>query len=119
MRGGVRRRDLTWRPIGRKHPVIAGLDLTVEPGERVLLVGPSGAGKSSILHALAAAFEAVYEWTGYYSYWDMDYKLAHLGFFVVSGVVVAGLGGYALVRALARAGVLDAFGAGREQATEV
>lgn len=55
MTGGVRLRDLTWRPIGRKHPVVAGLDLTVEPGERVLLVGPSGAGKSTILHALAGA----------------------------------------------------------------
>ena len=69
--------------------------------------------------AAAAAFEAVYEWTSYYSYYDFGYKLAHLGFFVVSGVVVAGFGGYALVRALARAGVLDAFPAGREQVAEV
>lgn len=69
--------------------------------------------------ASAAAFEAVYEWTSYYSYYDFGYKLAHLGFFVVSGVVVAGFGGYALVRALARAGVLDAFPAGREQVSEV
>lgn len=69
--------------------------------------------------AVAAIFESLYEWSSYYSYWDMDYKLAHLGFFVVSGVVVAGVGGYALVTALARAGVLDAFGAGREQVTEV
>ncbi|WP_228552720.1 MULTISPECIES: ATP-binding cassette domain-containing protein [Mumia] len=29
------------------------LDLTVEPGERVLLAGPSGAGKSTVLRALA------------------------------------------------------------------
>jgi len=35
--------------------VIAGLDLTIEPGERVLLAGPSGAGKSTLLHALAGA----------------------------------------------------------------
>ncbi len=55
MLGEVRLRDLTWRPIGRRAPVIAGLDLTVAPGERVLLVGPSGAGKSTILHALAGA----------------------------------------------------------------
>ena len=54
-RGGVRLRDVTWRPIGRRLPVIAGLDLDVEPGERVLLVGPSGAGKSTILHGLAGA----------------------------------------------------------------
>lgn len=68
---------------------------------------------------VAAAFEAVYEWTSYYADWDLGYKLAHLGFFAVSGAVIAGLGGYALVTALARAGVLDAFGPGREQATEV
>ena len=54
-RGEVRFRDFTWRPIGRRHPVVAGLDLTVEPGERVLLVGPSGAGKSTLLHGLAGA----------------------------------------------------------------
>ena len=53
--GGVRFRDFTWRPLGRRHPVIAGLDLTIGPGERVLLVGPSGAGKSTLLHALAGA----------------------------------------------------------------
>ena len=69
--------------------------------------------------AAAATFESLYEWTSYYSYWDRGYQLAYLGFFMLSGVVVAGIGGYALVTALARAGVLDAFPAGREQATEV
>ena len=53
--GEVRFRDFTWRPIGRRHPVVAGFDLTIEPGERVLLVGPSGAGKSTLLHGLAGA----------------------------------------------------------------
>lgn len=69
--------------------------------------------------ALAGAFESLYEWSAYYSYWDLEYKLAHLGFFIVSGIVIAGIGGHALVRALAKAGVLDAFEPGREQATEV
>jgi energy-coupling factor transport system substrate-specific component len=68
---------------------------------------------------VAAAFEAVYEWSSYYSDWDFGYKLAHLAFFGVSGIVIAGVGGYFLVRALARTGVLDAFGPGREQAVEV
>ncbi|MCW2770820.1 MAG: transporter ATP-binding protein [Aeromicrobium sp.] len=54
-RGGARFAGFTWRPLGRRDPVVAGLDLTVEPGERVLLVGPSGAGKSSLLHGLAGA----------------------------------------------------------------
>lgn len=53
--GEVRFSDFTWRPIGRRQPVVAGLDLTVEPGQRVLLVGPSGAGKSTLLHGLAGA----------------------------------------------------------------
>lgn len=54
-RGAVDFSGFTWRPIGRRHPVVAGLDLTIEPGERVLLVGPSGAGKSTLLHGLAGA----------------------------------------------------------------
>jgi energy-coupling factor transport system ATP-binding protein len=46
-------RDLTWRPYGRARPVLEHLDLTVEPGERVLLAGPSGSGKSTLLRAVA------------------------------------------------------------------
>lgn len=53
--GGARFRGFTWRPLGRRAPVVAGLDLTIEHGERVLLVGPSGAGKSTLLYALAGA----------------------------------------------------------------
>ncbi|HUQ00051.1 MAG TPA: ECF transporter S component [Aeromicrobium sp.] len=69
--------------------------------------------------ALAAAFESVYEWYSYWTDWHMNYKVMYLGFFVVSGIVIAGLGSWLLVRALARTGVLDAFGAGREAATDV
>ncbi|MET3367662.1 UNVERIFIED_CONTAM: energy-coupling factor transporter ATP-binding protein EcfA2 [Jeotgalibacillus campisalis] len=42
-----------WRHAGRAQAAIQGLDLRIEPGERVLLLGPSGAGKSTLLHALA------------------------------------------------------------------
>ena len=46
-------RDLTWRPFGRKEPVLAAISLRIEAGSRVLLAGPSGSGKSTLLRALA------------------------------------------------------------------
>jgi energy-coupling factor transport system substrate-specific component len=67
----------------------------------------------------AATLESIYEWGAYWADWDLPYKLAYLGFFAISGVVIAGIGGTFLVRALARAGVLDSFGAGREVVAEV
>ncbi|MGM1029883.1 MAG: ABC transporter ATP-binding protein [Actinomycetota bacterium] len=49
----IRARGWGWRHASRDAPAVAGLDLDVEPGERVLLLGPSGAGKSTLLAALA------------------------------------------------------------------
>lgn len=47
-----------WRHSGREQPALSGLDLHIEPGEKVLLLGPSGAGKSTLLHALAGVLGA-------------------------------------------------------------
>lgn len=76
-------------------------------------------GVACLAGALAAALESVYEWYSYWPDWNFTYKLDYLGFFVVSGIVFAGVGSWLLTRALARAGVLDSFGAGRELVDQV
>lgn len=50
--------ELTWRPFGRREPVLAGISLHIEAGSRVLLAGPSGSGKSTLLRALAGVLTA-------------------------------------------------------------
>jgi energy-coupling factor transport system permease protein len=64
---------------------------------------------------VAAVLEVVaYEWWAYTPDYSPAWKAAYLGCGLLSGAVVAGLGGWALVRFLARAGALDAFPAGQE-----
>ena len=63
----------------------------------------------------AAALEIVgYEWWAYTPDYSPAWRVIYLLCGVVSGAVVAGLGGWALVRYLARAGALGAFPAGQE-----
>lgn len=55
--GRVEVSGLTWRPFGRREPVLTDLDLAIPAGQRVLLVGPSGSGKSTLLRALAGVLQ--------------------------------------------------------------
>lgn len=48
---------LSWRPFSRREPTIAGLDLEIPAGQRVLLAGASGSGKSTVLRALAGLLD--------------------------------------------------------------
>src|SRR5690606_2512241 len=49
----VEARGWGWRHAGRTGWAVRDLDITITPGERVLLLGASGAGKSTFIHALA------------------------------------------------------------------
>jgi ATP-binding cassette subfamily C protein CydD len=51
------REDIVLRAVsleypGRGRPALDGIDLTIRPGERIVLTGPNGAGKSSLLAVL-------------------------------------------------------------------
>lgn len=64
---------------------------------------------------LAATFEIVfYEWHSYVAEYSTAWKAIFLGAGIVSGAVIAGVGGWALVRGLARSGSLNAFPPGQE-----
>ncbi|MCV7422441.1 ABC transporter ATP-binding protein [Mycobacterium yunnanensis] len=47
-----------WRHAGRSQWACRDLTLSIEPGERVLLLGASGSGKSTVLHGLAGLLDS-------------------------------------------------------------
>jgi energy-coupling factor transport system substrate-specific component len=51
----------------------------------------------------------------YYPTYPASWRIAQIGLSALSGLVVAGLGGWALTKALGRTGVLDRFPSGRER----
>jgi energy-coupling factor transport system permease protein len=64
---------------------------------------------------LSAVFEIVlFEWQSYVADFSGAWKAIYLGCGMVSGAVIAGVGGWLLVRALARTGALNAFPPGQE-----
>ncbi len=69
---------------------------------------------AALAGACAAPLEVFYEWQVYWTDWSWLWKLAYLPLVMLSGAVVAGLGGWLLTRALAAAGALSAFPPGQE-----
>lgn len=51
----------------------------------------------------------------YYADWSGPWQLTYAGLLAVSAAIIAGVASWALVRAMARTGVLAPFGSGRDQ----
>jgi energy-coupling factor transport system substrate-specific component len=73
---------------------------------------------AALAGALAGATAAVYDVFVWYpgTAWG-TFRLPYIALTTASALVVAGVGGWALTRALAQTGVLDRFPSGRERAT--
>ena len=80
----------------------------------VLLYRRFGLPVAALAGAAAGAAGAVYEWYAYWQGFAWTFKLVYLGGYALSGAVIAGVGGWLITRALARAGALNALPPGRE-----
>ena len=63
--------------------------------------------------ALSAVVEVIYEFYSYVPDYSVANKVVYLIAGVVSGALISGVGGWALLKALAKTGVLSAFAVGR------
>ncbi len=63
----------------------------------------------------AAVGEWIHDMAVYYPATEFGVQLAYGAFMLVSGILIAGLGSWLLVRALAPTGVLDQFAAGQDR----
>lgn len=97
--------------------LIAGIiqGLGAELGFAIFRYRSWGVAAAVTAGALSAPLEWVYEIVTWFADWGLEWKLVYLVMMVISGAVIAGLGGLALVRALAGAGALDAFPPGQER----
>ena len=96
--------------------VVSGLaqGLGAELAFAVFAYASFGPAVALLSGALSAPLEWVYEIATYFQGWSLTWQLAYLPLMVLSGIVVAGLGGWLLTRALARAGALNPFPPGQE-----
>ena len=68
---------------------------------------------AGLLTGVSAALFDFFAWNAAYDLWD--YRIPYALLTIASSTIIAGLGSWALVRALAPTGVLDRFAAGRER----
>lgn len=102
-----------WGPAVLVSALLQGLG--VEIALAVVRWRRFGVGVAILGGVLAATLELVgYEWWTYMAEYEFGWKLMALGFAIVSGALVAGVGGWAITRGLAAAGALEAFPPGRE-----
>lgn len=74
-----------------------------------------GAPTALLAGAAAGAAAVLLDLVIYYPSWAAGFQILYAALVIPSAAIVAGLGGWLLVRALGRTGVLSAFPAGREQ----
>jgi ATP-binding cassette, subfamily B, bacterial len=58
LRGAIELRDVRFAYSGQGRPALAGVSLSVAPGETVALVGQTGAGKSTVVKLVARFYDA-------------------------------------------------------------
>jgi ATP-binding cassette, subfamily B, bacterial len=57
LRGAIELRDVHFGYTGQRHEAIAGVNLSITPGETVALVGQTGAGKSTLVKLVARFYD--------------------------------------------------------------
>jgi energy-coupling factor transport system substrate-specific component len=90
--------------------------LGVEVALAIFLYRRFGWPQAALGGALAALFEFGYELNAYWQGTTFGFKAGYLVLIMLSGAVVAGIGGWLLTRALAATGAIDGLPAGRAHA---